>query len=57
MNNQEFANKNIECSVTNCVHHCTNGDYCALKRISVGTHGNKSDTSDCRSFECKPKNC
>jgi len=57
MNNNEYVNKSIECSVTNCENHCSNDNFCALKKITVGAHGRDPDkmaSTDCRSFvECK----
>ncbi|MCL1789597.1 MAG: DUF1540 domain-containing protein [Oscillospiraceae bacterium] len=55
-NNKDCVNKSIECSVTNCANHCCNGEnYCALQKITVGTHGNGQTpqnmaSTDCRSF-------
>jgi hypothetical protein len=55
--NNNYVNKNIECSVKNCANHCPNDNYCALEKITVGKHGNDSDPnscgSDCRSFVAK----
>lgn len=51
----EHANKAIECSVQNCVHHCSGEDYCSLNKIHVGTHepNPKMDKcTDCQSY-CK----
>jgi len=47
-----FVNKNIECSVTNCKNHCPNDNYCALKKICVGSTSPNPDKSqtDCCSF-------
>ena len=50
----EYVNKAIACSIYNCVNHCQDEDYCALKKIQVGTHENDPDQvecTDCQSFE------
>ena len=47
-------NKSIECSVQQCAYHCTEGNYCALNTIKVGTHETNPTTTecvDCQSFE------
>lgn len=50
------ANKSIECTVTQCKHHCGCENYCSLNKIQVGTH-EKSPTlpscTDCNSFVLK----
>ncbi len=49
-------NKCIECHVTQCANHSTCGEYCALDRITVGTHeGNPTmdQCTDCLSFQKK----
>ena len=56
MHNSEYANKCIECSVTQCRNHCDTADYCALEKIRVGTHESDpamDQCTDCRSFEKK----
>ncbi|MCL1903063.1 MAG: DUF1540 domain-containing protein [Oscillospiraceae bacterium] len=62
MNNNNCVNKNIECSVTSCANHCCDSNYCALQKITVGTHGNATAPTnttgtgggtDCRSFKAK----
>ena len=32
------ANKSIECTVTQCAHHCDLENYCSLGKIKNGTH-------------------
>ena len=32
------ANKAIECTVSQCAHHCMDANFCSLDRILVGTH-------------------
>lgn len=52
----EHANKCIECSVTQCKHHCGMEDYCSLDKIQVGTHESDptmDQCTDCRSFAQK----
>ena len=51
MNNQ--ANKAIECTVNQCVHHCAMENYCSLNKIKVGTHEcnpTMDQCTDCLSF-------
>ena len=46
-------NKSIKCSVTQCAHHCKDGNYCALNSIQIGTHeSNPTEVkcTDCESF-------
>ncbi|MCL1881809.1 MAG: DUF1540 domain-containing protein [Oscillospiraceae bacterium] len=53
MNSKDCQNKSIECSVTSCANHCTDGsNYCALEKICVGSHGadNNTASTDCCSF-------
>ena len=50
------ANKSIECTVQQCMHHCGESNFCSLDRILVGTHEmNPTDTqcTDCKSFQKK----
>lgn len=49
-------NKAIQCSVQQCRYHCTEGNYCSLNSIKVGTHEanpTACECTDCQSFECK----
>lgn len=49
-------NKCIQCSVTQCRNHSSQGNYCALNTISVGTHEinpTVPECTDCNSFEKK----
>jgi len=53
MHEQENANKNIECTVTQCQNHCQAEDYCSLHKIKVGTHElnpSMDQCTDCLSF-------
>jgi len=46
-------NKSIECSVSQCRHHCGSEDYCSLSSIKVGTHEadpTMIECTDCTSF-------
>ncbi len=48
------ANKAIHCSVNQCAHHCSEGEYCSLDSIRVGTHEmNPTEVkcTDCESFK------
>ena len=50
------ANRSIQCSVTQCKHHCDTENYCSLEQIQVGTH--EADPTvklctDCMSFDKK----
>ena len=50
------ANKCIECTVSQCAHHCQNENYCSLDRIMVGTHEanpTMDACTDCKSFRKK----
>ena len=52
----ERANKCIECTITNCAHHCYDSDYCSLDHIRVGTHEANptvDQCTDCLSFDMK----
>ncbi len=55
------ANKSIHCSVTQCMNHCGNENYCSLDAIKVGTHEAHPtviECTDCQSFVVKPScNC
>ncbi|MBR6514173.1 MAG: DUF1540 domain-containing protein [Clostridia bacterium] len=47
------ANNAIECSVTECKHHCKDANYCTLNSIKVGTHElnpTMPECTDCQSF-------
>ena len=49
------ANKCIECTVSNCTHHCGTQNYCSLDQIRVGTHEanpTMDQCTDCLSY-CK----
>ena len=50
------ANKSIECTVSQCAHHCDLENYCSLNEISVGTHETDptaKQCTDCMSFDRK----
>jgi len=50
------ANKSIECTVTQCRHHCDTENYCSLGRVKIGTHEcnpTMDQCTDCLSFEKK----
>ena len=50
------ANKSIECTVSQCAHHCNEANYCSLDRILVGTHESdpaQEQCTDCMSFRKK----
>ena len=47
------ANKSIECTVSQCAHHCGEQNYCTLDCIRVVTHeSNPTEVActDCSSF-------
>ena len=49
-------NYSIKCTVDNCMHHCTDEQYCSLDCICVGTHEanpTMDQCTDCKSFEKK----
>ena len=48
------ANKSIECTVSQCAHHCDSANYCSLDKILVGTHEANptvDQCTDCKSFK------
>lgn len=50
------ANHCIKCTVQQCVHHCTDQNYCALECVTIGTHEanpTMDQCTDCKSFERK----
>ncbi len=50
------ANKCIECTVSQCAHHCSDANYCSLEKIVVGTHEcnpTVEQCTDCMSFRKK----
>ena len=50
------ANKSIECTVSQCAHHCASENYCSLDKILVGTHEANptvDQCTDCMSFRKK----
>lgn len=54
--NCSCANPSIECTVTECAHHCGTQNYCSLKAIKVVTHeSNPTEIActDCSSFVLK----
>jgi hypothetical protein len=47
-------NPSIQCTITQCKHHCDCENYCTLQAIRVGTHeANPTmvECTDCQSFE------
>jgi hypothetical protein len=49
-------NNSIQCTVTQCAHHCEHENYCSLNQILVGTHEanpTMDQCTDCKSFEMK----
>ena len=52
-NSCDKANKSIECTVTQCAHHCNDVNYCSLDCIKVVTHETNptmDQCTDCASF-------
>lgn len=50
------CNPCIECTVTECSHHCDSSNYCSLDCIKIGTHENNptmDQCTDCKSFSRK----
>ena len=50
------ANKCIECTVSQCAHHCNTENYCCLDKIMIGTHEMNptvDQCTDCMSFQKK----
>lgn len=53
MEENKKPNHSISCSVKQCANHAKTCDYCALDKISVGTHEQNptvSQCTDCESF-------
>ena len=49
-------NRSIQCTVTQCKHHCGSENYCSLDQIQVGTHESDptvKECTDCMSFAKK----
>ena len=49
-------NESIQCTITNCEHHCQTADYCSLYTIQIGTHESNPtqiECTDCESFKMK----
>lgn len=56
MNCHNSANRSIQCTVSQCKHHCGEENYCSLERIMVGTHEadpTVKQCTDCMSFDRK----
>lgn len=56
MNCHCSANRSIQCTVTQCKHHCDAENYCSLEQIQVGTHETDpsvKECTDCMSFAKK----
>jgi hypothetical protein len=50
----DYANKAIACTIYNCVNHCDDEEFCALKKIQVGKHEEdptQVECTDCQSFQ------
>ncbi len=53
---REGKNESIQCTIKNCENHAKNDDFCALEKISVGTHESNPtnvECTDCESFKNK----
>lgn len=51
------ANHSIGCTVSKCMHHCKESDYCTLEKVNIGTH--ESNPTKCQCVDCEsfaPKN-
>lgn len=47
-------NDSIGCTVTECVHHCKDDNYCTLPKIEVAKHTPEAtsiESTDCASFK------
>ena len=56
MSRMTKANKCIECTVSQCAHHCNAENYCSLDKIMIGTHEMNptvDQCTDCMSFQKK----
>ena len=50
------ANRCIQCTVSQCKHHCESENYCSLEKIQIGTHETDptvKQCTDCMSFHRK----
>lgn len=50
------ANRSIQCTVTQCKHHCGSENYCSLGQVQIGTHETDpsvKECTDCMSFNRK----
>ena len=50
------ANESIRCTVNSCKNHCSEGNYCSLNTVQIGTHEahpTQSQCVDCESFVVK----
>lgn len=45
------ANHSIACTVFQCANHAKDANYCALDKISVGTH--ESNPTVCQCTDCE----
>ena len=46
------VNRAIQCTVTQCKHHCGQENYCSLNQIQVGTHESDPTVKQCT--DCMP---
>ena len=48
----ERANRSIQCSVSNCTHHCGEENYCTLNEIKVGCTAGSAQPTNCKETQC-----
>lgn len=56
MENKDYENPCIACTVTICKNHSDDSNYCSLKKITVGTHKPRRAEpvcTDCKSFQLR----
>ncbi len=47
----KMANYCIACSVTQCKHHVKTANYCALDKVTIGTH--EENPTECACVDCE----
>ncbi|MCM1363921.1 MAG: DUF1540 domain-containing protein [Faecalibacterium sp.] len=51
MSCKDEANSSIGCTVSKCIHHCHEANYCTLDKVSIGTH--ESNPTQCQCVDCE----
>jgi hypothetical protein len=45
------ANESIHCTVNSCKNHCSDGNYCSLNTVQIGTH--EAHPTQCQCVDCE----